>query len=173
MKIKRGILFLLLIVAIISCSTFETSTIYDKRVRYFTSTILNADRDIITLQNNTVWQVDHLTTFANLSPVLVVLDENINVGDMYVGNQKYRIHGGMEEDFFYKNGYLQIMKDYDSTHYVIALLNNSKWEIPKAFSKAVKKWINGSEIVITEDEHFFINCRKQEKVPVRRIRKSN
>ncbi len=169
MKVKKIILFLLLIITVISCSTFETSTIYDKRVRYFASTILNAERDIISLQNNTVWQVDHLTTFANLSPVFVVLDENVNVGDLYVGNQKYRIHGGFDSDFFYKNGYLQIMKDYDSTRFVITLLNNTEWEIPKIFSNVVKKWINGSEIVITENENFFINCRKQEKVPVRKV----
>ncbi len=171
MNAKKITSFLLLIVVLISCSTFETSTIYDKRVRYFTSTILNTDRDIITLQNNSVWQVDHLTTFANLSPVFIVLDENINVGDMYVGNQKYRIHGGIDGDFFYKNGYLQIMSNYDSTSHIITLLNGSKWEIPKAFSKVVQSWENGSEIVITEDEHFFINCRKREKVPVRRMKK--
>ncbi len=172
-RLKYAVLALLLFAT--SCGTFESSTIYDRKVRYFSSTILNADRNVITLANQTVWSIDHLTTVVNLSPVFIVLDENINVGDMYIGNQKFRIHGGVAEDFFFQYGYLQIMKDYDSTHYVITLFNNSKWEIPKPFSKFVKKWQNGSEVVITENENYIINARRREKVPTRRLpeKKSN
>ncbi len=167
-KIKIFFLFVLPIF-LISCSTFENSTIYDHPVRYFTSTIMNADRYFITLSNQTVWETDQLSTFANLSPVLIVLDENVNVGEMYVGNMKYKIHGGNSDDFFYRTGYLQIMQSYDSTKYVITLLNNTKWEIPKQFNQFVKKWAYGSEVIITEDKNFMINARRREQVPVRQI----
>ncbi len=152
-----------------ACATFENATIYDRKVRYFSSTILDAERNVIRLANQSVWQIDHLTAIVNLSPVFVVLEENINTGYLFVGNQKYGIHGGIAEDFFFQYGYLQIMKNYDSTKSVITLLNNSRWFVPPQFGKILKKWVNGSEVVITESENFIINARRREKVPVRRI----
>jgi hypothetical protein len=167
---KRKILTLVLFVLVATaCGTFENATIYDRKVRYFSSTILSVDRTIVTLANQSVWEVDHLATIVNLSPVFVVLEENVNVGDMYIGNQKYRIHGGVTEDFFYRFGYLQIMKSYDPKKHIITLLNDSKWEVPVEFAKFIESWEPGSEVIITEDENFIINARKQEKVPTRRI----
>ncbi len=167
---KALILFFFVGVFLSACSGFENSTIYDRKVRYFSSTILNAERNIITLANQTVWETDRYATLVNMSPVFVVLDENINAGDLFAGNSKYGIHGGLSEDFFYQYGYYQIMTKYDSVRHVITLLNNSEWEIPKEFSRFVQHWQNGSEVVITENEKFMINARRREKIPVRRIK---
>jgi hypothetical protein len=166
----RRILYLLILLFLITaCGTFENSTIYDHKVRYFSSTIINAERNVITLANQSVWEVDHLTTIVEMSPVLVVLEENINVGNMYVNNQKYGIRGGFTDDFFFKYGYLQIFQNYDPKTKTITLINNSKWQIPAEFAPFVERWLPGSEVIITEDEHFMINARKREKTPVRRI----
>ncbi|MBN1301204.1 MAG: hypothetical protein JW995_08290 [Melioribacteraceae bacterium] len=147
----------------------ETRNTNFNEVRYFTATILNIERNKITLSNGTEWNTDRLFIGVNLSEIIVVLDEIIDEGYFYFKDSKIGIRRVSEVFFGYSTGYLHNIKTLHNQGAVMELIDGSLWFVPLQNREMVNSWLTRTEVIITEDQKRIINPAKFEFIYTERL----
>jgi len=159
--ITKSILLSIIAVFFLSCAGSGEINRYNKNIRYFFSTIRSIDRQTVTLSDGSRWKTNRLMIAVNLAEVMVVLEESIPVGFLYINNTKYDIKL-IEGAFQVNYGYLDQLTKVDTSANTFSLSNGTYWATTKDNIKMINRWQSTPEVIISLDKTTIINPKKME-----------
>lgn len=179
-KIIVFLTFFLSVAAFITCSGPAANQSFYKNIRYYITTVRSVDNKIVTLSDGSRWKTNRFVITANLSDAMIVLEEYLDVGYLYVNNTQYSISSTtsysddlMMTDLKYLGGYLDNVTSIDSINNRFELSNGTLWECGKTDMQKVKNWNTVPEVVISLQKELVINPREIEVVRVIELKTEN
>lgn len=169
-KFVKGFLFLLIALFLFSCAGSGEINRYNRNVRYFFSSIRNIDKKIVTLSDGTMWKTNRFLIAVNLSDVMVVLEESVPAGYLYINNSKYNV-SLLEGSFKINYGYLDQLTRVDTSENTFSLSNGTGWLTTAENIRMINEWQSIPEVVVSLDKTTIINPRKMEFAKIVEITK--
>jgi len=168
----KGLLFFIIAAFLFSCSGSGEINRYNRNVRYFFNTIRNIDKRIVTLSDGSIWKANRYLVAVNLSEVMIVLEESVPSGYLYINNSKYDI-SLVSGAFKVNYGYLDQLTKVDTSENTFFLSNGTHWLTTKKNIAMINKWQSTPEVIISLDKTTIISPRKMQFAKVVEITTSD
>ncbi|NOX18145.1 MAG: hypothetical protein GXO87_07680 [Chlorobi bacterium] len=108
----------------------------------------------------------------NLAEVMVVLEESVPVGYLYINNSKYNV-SLIDGAFKINYGYLDQLTKVDTSANTFSLSNGTHWLTTPKNIRLINNWQSIPEVIISLDKTTIINPRKMEFANVVEITQSD
>jgi len=169
--IKKFFLFFLALF-LFSCAGSGEINRYNRNIRYFFNTIRSINRRVVTLSDGSTWKTNRLMIAVNLAEVMVVLEESVPVGYLYINNSKYNV-SLIDGAFKINYGYLDQLTKVDTSANTFSLSNGTHWLTTPKNIRLINNWQSIPEVIISLDKTTIINPRKMEFANVVEITQSD
>ena len=179
MKKIFKIISLVVLFAVITYSCSSDFAYNDVNVRFIQSTINQAKKSSIILQNVIIWGFGHFSINTPGDRIIITYYESSVAGTAYLNGvaksvsylgTTYSGGGSINDIMQYNEGRFKFITQIDTSGTFVSLDDNTNWIVRPDLRANAKKWKKDDKVILDNGKNFIANPRLNEIIIVKEIK---